>query len=196
MTPPAHPAAFFREWLTAALTTHDTAHAMSLATATRDGQTSLRTVLLKAYGRDGFVFFTAPDSLKVRQLDENPHASLLFFWPASQRQVRIDGTARRVAPSSLARRCLGGARQDALSWVAPQGRLADVREALAAGLRDVCSILVTPRTVAFWQGGKNRRHATLTYERTGDDWGHRTSGSADLLSTLGLAPDHPDGAAS
>jgi pyridoxamine 5'-phosphate oxidase len=159
---------------------------MSMATAARDGRTSLRTILLKAYGQRGFVFFTGADTLKVRQLAENPHVSLLFFWPESHRQVRIDGTAARVPPASLVRSVFSRhARGDALTWVSPHGRLADAGEALAAGIHGICCYLVSPRTVCFWQGGTARQHASLDYERTGDIWIHRTSGPDDLLAGLG-----------
>jgi pyridoxamine 5'-phosphate oxidase len=197
MNPSAHPADFFEDWLTQALAARPTAHAMSLATATREGQTSLRTVLLKAYGRDGFLFFTATDTLKVRQLTENPHASLLFFWPESHRQVRIDGTAARVPPASLARRVLSrGAGHESLRWVSPLGRLADAREVLGIGAHGACGFLVSPCAVCFWQGGTGRRHATLDYERVGDDWIRRISGPADLQAALGLPSTERHGAAS
>ena len=182
---PSDPAAFFRAWLTDALLTNPLAHAMGLATAACDGQTSLRMVLLKAYGPSGFVFFTSPDTRKVRQLSENPHASLLFFWPVSHRQVRIDGDARQLStPSLVSGLSPGGVRHDRLTWVAPDGGLAEIREALAAGPHRSRGFLVAPRSVSFWQGGARRRHATLAYERVGDEWVHRISGPADLVALL------------
>lgn len=61
------------------------------------GRESARTVLLKGYDADGFVFFTNYDSVKGRDLQENPRASLLFFWAALERQIRITGSATRVS---------------------------------------------------------------------------------------------------
>ena len=69
----------FTDWLNHALAHLPMANAMGLATAAPSGVPSLRTVLLKAYSNDGFVFFTSPDTLKVRHISENPHVSLLFL---------------------------------------------------------------------------------------------------------------------
>src|SRR5690606_12348031 len=72
--------------------------AMTLATATADGRPSARIVLLKGYDPQGFVFYTNYESRKGRELDTNAWASLLFFWPELERQVRIEGRVARVAP--------------------------------------------------------------------------------------------------
>src|ERR1700716_2098927 len=68
------------------------ANAMTLATASKDGRPSARIVLLKSYDDDGFVFYTNYLSRKAKELDDNPQASLLFYWSAFWRQVRVDGT--------------------------------------------------------------------------------------------------------
>jgi pyridoxine/pyridoxamine 5'-phosphate oxidase len=67
---------------------------MTLATADADGRPSARTVLLKGFDAEGFVFFTNYQSRKGRELADNPHACLLFFWPELERQVRIEGECR------------------------------------------------------------------------------------------------------
>src|SRR3974390_3292268 len=71
-------------------------NAMTLATATRDGDPSARMVLLKGFDERGFVFFTDYRSRKGAELDANPRVSLCFWWDALQRQVRIAGEASRV----------------------------------------------------------------------------------------------------
>ena len=78
-------------------------NAMSLATATCSGETTLRTVLLKGYSDEGFLFFTNLESTKARQIADNPHVSLLFPWIALERQVIINGTASRVPMAEVAR---------------------------------------------------------------------------------------------
>ena len=70
--------------------------ALALATATRDGRPSVRTVLLKGVDERGFVFYTNYDSRKARELDDTGRASLLFYWPSLERQVRIDGLVEKV----------------------------------------------------------------------------------------------------
>src|SRR5215510_7313030 len=71
--------------------------AMTLATANRQGVPSARMVLLKGYDDRGFVFFTNYESGKARDLTENPHAALVFWWGPLERQVRIVGTVSRVS---------------------------------------------------------------------------------------------------
>ncbi|MFN5877078.1 MAG: pyridoxal 5'-phosphate synthase, partial [Ignavibacteria bacterium] len=71
--------------------------AMVLACATLDGRPSSRVVLLKGVDEDGFIWYTNYLSRKGSELDVNPHASLLFFWPELERQVRIEGTVTKVS---------------------------------------------------------------------------------------------------
>ena len=73
------------------------AEAMTLATATPDGKPSARLVLLKQADERGFVFFTNYNSMKARELDSNPQAALVFYWPQLERQVRIEGKVERVS---------------------------------------------------------------------------------------------------
>ena len=72
-------------------------NAMTLATATRDGRASARTVLLKGVDGRGFVFYSNYDSRKGRELEANPRATLLFPWLALERQVIVEGTITKVA---------------------------------------------------------------------------------------------------
>jgi pyridoxamine 5'-phosphate oxidase len=71
-------------------------NAMALATVGKDGRPSARMVLLKDAGPDGFVFYTNLESLKSRQLAENPFAALLFHWKTLDRQIRIEGPVEQV----------------------------------------------------------------------------------------------------
>jgi pyridoxamine 5'-phosphate oxidase len=70
---------------------------MCLATATPDAYPSARMVLLKGVDARGFVFYTDYRSRKGQELADNPHASLCFFWPELERQVRINGAVQRVS---------------------------------------------------------------------------------------------------
>ena len=70
--------------------------AMALATATPDGRPSVRIVLLKGFGADGFTFYTNADSRKGDELAANPQAALLFHWKSLRRQVRIEGAVGEV----------------------------------------------------------------------------------------------------
>ena len=77
--------------------------AMALATATKNGRPSVRTVLLKSVDDRGFVFFTNYGSRKAREIAETGRASLLFVWRAVERQVRIDGAAEKVSDEEVGR---------------------------------------------------------------------------------------------
>ena len=71
--------------------------AMNLATATPEGRPSSRMVLLKQVDHDGFVFFTNYHSAKAAQLEANPYAALVFYWPQLERQVRVEGKVERTS---------------------------------------------------------------------------------------------------
>src|SRR3546814_16318167 len=86
------PLALFDSWLAEARAGEpNDANAMALATTTPDGRPSLRMVLLKGHGPDGFVFYTNLDSRKGGELAANPHVALLFHWKSLRRQIRIEG---------------------------------------------------------------------------------------------------------
>ncbi len=89
-------AQFSRWWDEASAAQVREANAMTLATADADGRPSARTVLLKSFDPSGFVFFTNYESRKGLELDANPRAALLFFWPELERQVRVEGDIART----------------------------------------------------------------------------------------------------
>src|SRR5437764_7800125 len=109
----------------------DMPEAAAVATATTDVAPSVRMVLVKEFDVRGFVFFTNYDGRKGRELDENPRAALLFYWPRLGRQVRIEGPARRVSPQETERYVHSRPRGSQLSALAsPQSRVVESRAAL------------------------------------------------------------------
>ena len=91
------PLEIFESWLAKATRKEiSNPNAMALATVGADGRPSARMVLLKESGPEGYVFYTNLESLKSRQLGENPNAALLFHWKSLERQVRIEGSVERV----------------------------------------------------------------------------------------------------
>src|SRR5215813_13970078 len=93
----ANPFSQFKRWFDEAVATgRELPNAMTLATASADGTPSARVVLLKGFDERGFVFYTNYESQKGRELDENPVASLSFYWAELARQVRITGTVTRT----------------------------------------------------------------------------------------------------
>ncbi len=92
------PFAQFERWWNEALASEiDEVNAMTLATANKEGIPSARIVLLKGYDERGFVFFTNYESTKGKELQQNPHAALVFFWKELERQVRIEGRVEKVS---------------------------------------------------------------------------------------------------
>ena len=99
----ADPVQQFEAWFEQAATAGiNMSNAMSLATVAPDGQPSLRTVLLKYFDAQGFVFFTNYESKKARDIDNNPKVALLFPWLGLERQVKIVGRAERVSTAESA----------------------------------------------------------------------------------------------
>jgi len=93
---PIDPIALFDDWFAEARAGEvNDANAMALATADAAGRPSVRMVLLKGHGADGFVFYTNLDSRKGDEIAANPHAALLFHWKSLRRQVRIEAVVGR-----------------------------------------------------------------------------------------------------
>lgn len=161
-------------------------NAMTLATANNEGTPSARTVLLKGVDGRGFVFFTNYESLKARDLATNPSASLVFPWLELERQVIISGTVIKVSREEtdayFQSRPIGSQLS---AWASAQSTIIPDRDTLEASLNAIKAryagqpvptpphwggYRLSPTTVDFWQGRRNRLHDRLRYRRTDDGW--------------------------
>ncbi|WP_399886195.1 pyridoxamine 5'-phosphate oxidase [Streptomyces sp. BBFR51] len=163
-------------------------NAMVVSTADAEGRPSSRTVLLKHFDEQGFVFYTNYDSRKARELGENPHVSLLFPWHPMARQVVVTGVARRTGRDETAayfRTRPHGSQLGA--WASAQSTVVAGRRALDAAYAELVArypegeqvpvpphwggFRVVPQAVEFWQGRENRLHDRLRYEAVaGGGW--------------------------
>lgn len=175
-----HPIDQFTQWWQEALAAEiDEVNAMTLATASPAGIPDARIVLLKEYDAQGFVFFTNYTSAKGQQLEDNPHAALVFFWKELERQVRISGQVERVSEEESDQYYNSrpeGSRIGA--WASPQSQVIESREWLDEQdlkFRELFrskpivrpqhwgGYRVKPIRIEFWQGRSNRLHDRLYY---------------------------------
>lgn len=178
------PGALFRRWFDEVRDVEPDPTAMALATASRDGRPSVRTILLKGVDDRGFSFYTNFDSRKARELDENNQASLLFFWRSVERQVRIDGVVERVSDEEAdeyfasrpleSRISVYASRQSApvenravLDELFEQAKEQFIAGAVPrpdwwGGFR------LLPQAYEFWQGRQHRMHDRLHYTKQPD----------------------------
>jgi pyridoxamine 5'-phosphate oxidase len=178
----------FEIWMKEALAAEvPEATAMVLSTVSGEGFPSARVVLLKGVQNQGFTFFSNYQSRKALEMAENPHAALTFFWPALERQVRIEGTVARVSEEisdgyfqSRPYRSQIGA------WASPQSQEVDSRETLENAMllytekfmeetnveRPVHwgGYALYPQMLEFWQGRPDRLHDRILYKKTEDSW--------------------------
>jgi len=177
----------FADWLSEALALALTdATAMALATVAPDLVPSVRIVLLKDYGPDGFTFYTDYRSQKGRELETNPVASALFHWRELERQVRITGVVSRldaaVSSAYFDSRPLESRLAAAASAQSQPIEGRDALEAAVAALKaahpdghvpmppEWGGYRLQPETYEFWQGREGRLHDRFRYVRGTDHW--------------------------
>lgn len=156
---------------------------MALATASADGSPSVRMVLMKKADENGFVFFSHYPSRKGRELAENPHAAVLFYWEPLGKQVRVEGRVDRIPAAEsdayFDTRPLG-ARLSALA--SPQSRPVPSRAWLEERVAEFAAegepgrpdswggFRLVPDAWEFWQHRDDRLHDRFRFERDGASW--------------------------
>jgi len=161
-------------------------NAMTLATASPDGEPAARIVLLKGFDETGFVFFTNYESAKAADLDRNPRACLLLFWAALERQVRVAGHVSKTSTQESEKYFQSRPFESQIgAWASAQSRTLSDRASLEARYAELAEkyaggpvplppfwggYRVAPERIEFWQGRKSRLHDRLLYTKHAGTW--------------------------
>lgn len=187
MASPADPFALFDSWFAEARASEpNDPEAMALATASADGRPSVRMVLMKDHGLDGFTFYTHEGSRKGQEIAANPNVALLFHWKSLGRQVRIEGSVQPVGAPEADAYFATRARESQLgAWASDQSRPLADRATFEARLAEAerrfagtqvprppgwSGYRVIPEAFEFWTAGEHRLHERRHFTRTGQGW--------------------------
>ncbi len=159
-------------------------NAMSLATASIQGMPSIRTVLLKMFDANGFVFFTNYESKKAKQIHDNPNVAILFLWEVLGRQVTITGSAAKISTTESFKYFSSRDRGSQLgAWISQQSSVISSRQFLEIKFQEIKKKFsdgmiplpsfwggyrIVPKTFEFWQGRQSRLNDRFLYSLNDD----------------------------
>ncbi|MDC3253190.1 pyridoxamine 5'-phosphate oxidase [Crocinitomicaceae bacterium] len=184
-----NPFDLFELWTTEAVENKENEpNAFVLATVNESGQSSSRIVYLKDIIENKFVFYTNYNSQKGRDIESNPKVSMLFFWPGTSRQVRIEGHCSKVHSDTSDAYFASRPRGSQIgAWASNQSEELTNREVLEAQFEAFESKFpgeiprpehwggywIDPSKIEFWQGRPSRLHDRIQFEKNEDTWKNR-----------------------
>jgi pyridoxamine 5'-phosphate oxidase len=181
------PIDLFRAWYDEARAAEiNDSNAMALATADAEGRPSVRMVLLKGFGPEGFVFYTNREGRKAAELAANAHAALLFHWKSLRRQVRIEGPVGLATDAESDAYFATRSRDSQLgAWASDQSRPLGARETFERRFAEMSARFegqdvprpphwggyrVAPERIEFWLDRAHRLHERRLFVRTSEGW--------------------------
>ena len=182
------PIQLFKVWMDEAKKTEpNDPNALSLATADKNGTPSVRIVLLKDFGENGFTFYTNLESHKSIDIENNPKGEMCFYWKSLKRQIRVFGSINivsdQVANEYFSSRDYGSKIG---AWASEQSKVLSSRNDLFERIKGFKKIYpekdkvprpdnwsgwtLEPTMLEFWFKGSNRIHERLRYFKEQKKW--------------------------
>ena len=176
----------FKDWFSQIINLMTEPTAMTLSTYSKRYGVDSRIVLLKEIKQDGFIFYTNYNSVKGKQISSNNNVSLSFFWPELQRQVRVNGIAKKVSNKVSINYFSKRPRNSQIAaWMSMQSEVIKNRKTMESKFQKLKhefnnqpipkppywgGYRIEPLTVEFWQGREDRMHDRFIYVKHNNKW--------------------------
>jgi len=182
------PIQLFEAWMDEAIKTElNDPNALSLSTTDKNGTPSVRIVLLKDFGKDGFTFYTNLESPKSLDMQDNPKVAMCFHWKSLQRQVRVSGSINKVADETADKYFSSRDYNSKIgAWASEQSKILQNRNDLYERIDGFKKIypetenvprpenwsgwILKPTMIEFWLEGASRIHERLRYYKKLNNW--------------------------